>query len=242
MKISTLLMATGFFLGLAAKGVRAVALSPKRQEELIAKVVSQSIAALKSSELGMEKSASSYLRDTASKFHNELHEALGHLIVPVTDDMSAELKEIYTDAQAFQFFYEYNESAPFDNEFIKHQIAACGETLSALRQLSRSADASIRKVADTTRKIVSRYHSSLENFERNFLSIDEHRIRDFAHQIWESEGRPEGQAVRHWAMAVELSKKLTSAELQLAFEQKRSAVDLLSTTKFDQNSAQESIH
>jgi hypothetical protein len=30
------------------------------------------------------------------------------------------------------------------------------------------------------------------------------RIERLAHQIWESEGRPEGQAERHWSMAERL--------------------------------------
>ncbi|HRO10141.1 DUF2934 domain-containing protein [Amaricoccus sp.] len=29
----------------------------------------------------------------------------------------------------------------------------------------------------------------------------EHRIRERAHQIWESEGRPSGRADAHWSMA-----------------------------------------
>ncbi|MEN0108818.1 MAG: DUF2934 domain-containing protein, partial [Pseudomonas sp.] len=37
------------------------------------------------------------------------------------------------------------------------------------------------------------------------MSIDEKRVREFAFQIWESEGKPEGQAERHWQMAVKLA-------------------------------------
>lgn len=34
------------------------------------------------------------------------------------------------------------------------------------------------------------------------MSADKHeRIRQRAHAIWESEGRPEGQHERHWALA-----------------------------------------
>ncbi|MGG2399921.1 DUF2934 domain-containing protein [Pseudomonas sp. SH1-B] len=40
------------------------------------------------------------------------------------------------------------------------------------------------------------------------MSTDEQRIREFAFQIWESEGRPEGQHERHWQMA----SKLAAAE------------------------------
>jgi DUF2934 family protein len=32
----------------------------------------------------------------------------------------------------------------------------------------------------------------------------EQRIRELAHHIWESEGRPQGEEVRHWHMAERL--------------------------------------
>jgi hypothetical protein len=40
------------------------------------------------------------------------------------------------------------------------------------------------------------------------MSINDKRIREFAYQIWESEGKPEGQDARHWEMA----RKLAEAE------------------------------
>lgn len=40
------------------------------------------------------------------------------------------------------------------------------------------------------------------------MSHDDKRIREFAYQIWESEGRPDGQHDRHWEMA----RKLAQAE------------------------------
>lgn len=40
------------------------------------------------------------------------------------------------------------------------------------------------------------------------MSTDEQRVREFAYQIWESEGKPAGQEDRHWAMA----RKLAEAE------------------------------
>jgi hypothetical protein len=40
------------------------------------------------------------------------------------------------------------------------------------------------------------------------MSTDDKRIREFAYQIWESEGKPEGQEARHWEMA----RKLADAE------------------------------
>ena len=38
------------------------------------------------------------------------------------------------------------------------------------------------------------------------MSTDEKRIREFAYQIWESEGKPEGQEARHWEMACKLAE------------------------------------
>jgi hypothetical protein len=40
------------------------------------------------------------------------------------------------------------------------------------------------------------------------MSTDDKRIREFAYQIWESEGKPAGQEKRHWEMA----RKLAEAE------------------------------
>ncbi|MBV6822978.1 DUF2934 domain-containing protein [Pseudomonas sp. PD9R] len=40
------------------------------------------------------------------------------------------------------------------------------------------------------------------------MSTEDKRIREFAYQIWESEGQPEGQEARHWEMA----RKLAEAE------------------------------
>ena len=37
------------------------------------------------------------------------------------------------------------------------------------------------------------------------------RIREFAYQIWESEGRPDGQEARHWEMARKLAEAETLA-------------------------------
>ena len=40
------------------------------------------------------------------------------------------------------------------------------------------------------------------------MSTEDKRVREFAYQIWESEGKPEGQEARHWEMA----RKLAEAE------------------------------
>lgn len=38
------------------------------------------------------------------------------------------------------------------------------------------------------------------------MKINERRVRELAYQIWESEGRPEGQHDRHWRMAHSLAE------------------------------------
>jgi|GEM_PF-4333331 len=40
------------------------------------------------------------------------------------------------------------------------------------------------------------------------MDIDKQRISEFAYQIWQSEGEPQGQEERHWEMA----RKLVEAE------------------------------
>ena len=38
------------------------------------------------------------------------------------------------------------------------------------------------------------------------MTIDQDRVRQLAYQIWESEGKPEGQEARHWEMARKLAE------------------------------------
>ncbi len=46
------------------------------------------------------------------------------------------------------------------------------------------------------------------------MSTNEKRIREFAYQIWESEGKPEGQETRHWDMAHKLAQAEALAPAQ----------------------------
>jgi len=41
------------------------------------------------------------------------------------------------------------------------------------------------------------------------------RIRQLAREIWQAEGRPDGQGLRHWSMA----ERLVDAEIRAAAEQ-----------------------
>lgn len=38
------------------------------------------------------------------------------------------------------------------------------------------------------------------------MNDEEQRIREFAYQIWQAEGQPDGQAERHWQMARKLAE------------------------------------
>jgi hypothetical protein len=42
------------------------------------------------------------------------------------------------------------------------------------------------------------------------MNNEEQRIREFAYQIWQAEGQPDGQSERHWQMA----RKLAESEVQ----------------------------
>ncbi|SDS08654.1 Protein of unknown function [Halopseudomonas sabulinigri] len=48
------------------------------------------------------------------------------------------------------------------------------------------------------------------------MSDYEKRVRELAYQIWESEGKPEGQRERHWQMACELMETSQDGELSPA--------------------------
>ena len=41
------------------------------------------------------------------------------------------------------------------------------------------------------------------------MNLNENRVREFAYQIWESEGKPHGQHHRHWEMACKLAANQT---------------------------------
>jgi hypothetical protein len=45
----------------------------------------------------------------------------------------------------------------------------------------------------------------------NHVTIDEQQIREYAYQIWLTEGCPQGQSQRHWDMARQLAEAETLA-------------------------------
>jgi hypothetical protein len=48
------------------------------------------------------------------------------------------------------------------------------------------------------------------------VSIDDQRIREYAYHIWLTEGCPQGQAPRHWAMAAALAEAEAEAMAGIA--------------------------
>ncbi len=46
------------------------------------------------------------------------------------------------------------------------------------------------------------------------MSVDEEAIRQLAQLIWETEGKPEGQEVRHWDMATRLAESAAMAPVR----------------------------
>lgn len=48
------------------------------------------------------------------------------------------------------------------------------------------------------------------------MDIDEATIRELAQAIWDVEGRPEGQEVRHWEMATRLAESAAMAPRRTA--------------------------
>jgi hypothetical protein len=59
------------------------------------------------------------------------------------------------------------------------------------------------------------------------MSTEEKRIREFAYQIWESEGKPTGQEARHWEMA----RKLAEAEALAPSKSPKAAVSKTASAK-----------
>ncbi|MEO6680628.1 MAG: DUF2934 domain-containing protein [Pseudomonas sp.] len=59
------------------------------------------------------------------------------------------------------------------------------------------------------------------------MSTEDKRVREFAYQIWESEGKPEGQDARHWEMA----RKLAEAEALAPKKSPKAAAGKAATAK-----------
>lgn len=187
------------------------------------------LAAAKSSEEVIEKSSASSMRELAQNFNKKLL-AENETFRDYQDVENAHYsRDLLIQAEALVFNYDYNEELPFDLAYASHQLSEAAKLEDLLIAAIRLSSDAQRDKFTNYLAIVSAYKNDLDTFIENFLTVNEYRIRDVAHQIWEAEGRPEGQAVRHWTMAVEILKKISTADLQLALEQKRSLFEAFST-------------
>ena len=230
MKISQFLLGTSLLAGLVLVGRSVFSKPGLTPTELLKEVDIRSLAVMKSTGLALEKSDSSLLRAIVQQVSDDLrneHEQLRK--ISYTEYFGNPLL-VEKDLEPFLVSYDYNEDSPFDLAYARHQINECDEIITMLRAVAHRDGNSTKDNALRTLIIFLRYHTDLTTFLENFLTINEYRVRELAYQIWESEDRPEGQAKRHWAMAEELAKNLSSADWQLAIEQKRSAVETFSTS------------
>lgn len=107
----------------------------------------------------------------------------------------------------------------FDIAYLLRVLVFHQDMIDFLDTLVNSSDKHVRSLArDTLHSFTDRLNA-LRQLIAEYIASDEGRIREFAHQIWLEEGRPEGQASRHWEMARRLSDSLSMAELQLKLEQ-----------------------
>jgi hypothetical protein len=234
MKISRFLLRSGLLAGLVVIG-RNIFLPPTpTPAELLKQIDIRCLAALQSTRLALEKSNASLLHAIVQR----LSEDLRHEYEQSRKISIAELQDnpgIAAGMVPFLVDYDYNEDAPFDLVYAQHQLNECDGIIAMLHHTAQQADNGLKDIALRTLIIFLRYHTDLTTFLENFLTVNEYRIRELAYQIWESEGRPEGEAARHWAMAEKLANSLPASDWQLALEQKRSPVNSFTTSPLVKN-------
>ena len=145
------------------------------------------------------------------------------------DDNNYQHKILF-EVEKFRFTYDYNVDVPFDLAYSSHQLEQCKVILDLLHRVVRIPTSAVKGIAMGNIAIFTRYQSELTSFKENFLTINESRVRELAYQIWEAEGRPAGEDKRHWQLALRLLNDISSADLELAFKQKRSLAELFSTS------------
>jgi len=197
--------------------------------EALRKLDIHSFAAIKSAQLALEKSSSSYLRDTAQHLLNDLIHENEKLRKTSIDDNSYSPDMLF-EVETRRFNYDYDEDSPFDLAYASHQLNECTEIVALLQMTVHLQESDLKETALRNLSIFLRYQANLNEFKENFLTVNDYRIQDLAYQIWEAEGRPEGQDKRHWRLATELLKNISPADLQLAFEQRRPLLDLFPTS------------
>lgn len=188
--------------------------------KLLRKIEIRCRAVEKSAQLALEKSSSLFLREIAQHLREALAQEEEQFRAALDGDNSFSRAELI-DIESLRFNYDYNEDSPFDLSYASHQLKECEKIIALLQQAQDVPNASVKDLALRLIPVFSRYQTVLATFLENFMEINEYRIREFAYQIWEAEGRPEGESERHWEKAVELLHSASSADLQLALEQRR---------------------
>lgn len=228
MKPSNFLLKSGIAIVLALTSHIIFSRSKPTPTETLRKIELHTLAAVKSAQLAIERSSSSHLREIAQRLLDDLA-VENDLLGKIYREENQVSPGIASEIESLKFIYDYNEESPFDIAYTLHQLYECKKILPLLQRAMRLPHTSFKETALRNISIFSHYQSELNGYRENFLSVDEYRIRDIAHQIWEAEGRPEGEDKRHWRLAVELLNGISPADLQLAFEQKRSLMDMFST-------------
>jgi len=229
MRTISLLVRTSIALGLLHMSHSIFSRQTLTATELMKRINIRCLAAKKTAQLALEKSPSSFLRETVQHLLESLEQANEYLQDNWAEERSDRSSELL-EAEKFIFSYEYNEKLSFDLNFVSHQLKECDEMLNLLHQATHFQKTAIKDMALRNMPIFTRYQLQLNIFKADFYKVNEYRIREYAYQIWEQEGRPEGEDKRHWMMATELLRRSMPADLQLAFEQKRSLVESFSTT------------
>lgn len=229
MRLSSLLFRSSIALALLLVSRNIFSRSILTATGALKKIDIYSLAAFKSAQLALEKSSSSFLKETAQRLLDDLtHE--NEQLRKISMEDNSYSSDILFEVETYKFNYDYDEQSPFDLTYTSHQLDQSREIISLLQRAVRIPESNIKDIALRNLTIFVRYQAALNTFQKNFRTVNEYRIRELAYQIWEAEGRPEGEDKRHWRMAVELFKIMSPADLQLIFEQKRSLRDAFSTT------------
>lgn len=229
MKLSGILLKSSILIGLGLIASQVFSRPVLTRSVLLKKIDAHLLATIKTARLALEKSNSSLLHEIVQRVSENLIQGNPQLKKYKEGEDPGYPRDILIEANNYILNYDYDENSPFDLSYISHQLAECHEIIALLQDAINLDDDAIYYSAMKYQSIFLQYQDDLNNFRDNFTAVNEYRIRDFAHLIWEAEGRPEGQAVRHWMMAVELLNKISFADLQLALEDKRSLFEMFST-------------
>lgn len=171
---------------------------------------------MKSAKLALQKSSPKVgeLAQVIIKNNNDFYNKFlkisqrRRLIVPSADESNA----------TKNFYLQWHEEKPFDVIYLAHQLDSHQEIIALLNTVIHSRDITIRDIAQQALPVFTASLRHLRQLIAKYITFDEDRVREFAHQIWLEEGKPEGEEERHWRMACKLSNSLSIAELQLSLQ------------------------